>query len=134
MVTNEGRRVLNEARSLLHSSAELVRRARQAGLPGRTFTVGFRPGIAVTALARRFQQNHPRVALDLVVTSARDQADLLLSERADAGLVRSPCDVDELQCVPLFDEPRVVVIATNHPIAATDTFQSRLVHARSSGR
>ncbi|GAA3606423.1 LysR family transcriptional regulator [Microlunatus ginsengisoli] len=118
VVTGEGRRVLQEARSLLQSSADLVRRARQAGLPGRTFTVGFRPGIPVTALARRFQQSHPRVALDLVVTSARDQADLLISGRVDAGLVRSPCDADELECLPLFVEPRVVVVATNHPIAA----------------
>jgi DNA-binding transcriptional LysR family regulator len=118
VLTDEGRRILHEGRSLLHSSAELVGRARRSTAVRRRFTVGFRPGIGVTALARRFQETYPRLVLDLVVTSARDQVDLALDGRVDVSLVRSPWASDGLECVRLFVEPRVVVIAARHPIAA----------------
>lgn len=120
-LTAAGRQLLDDAGPLLASASALHRRVVRAGRGAATFTVGFMPGLTVTAAVRAFSDRHPELTVELVRTTWSDQVETLHDGRVDVGFVRLPIEQRGLVVRPLFDEPRVVVLSVDHPLAGKES-------------
>ena len=85
-----------------------------------SFRVGFVPGVTPDKWSRAWSQRMPRRPLVMVPLGERDGVALLRSGELDMCLVRLPVDREGLHLIPLYDEQPVVVVSTNHPVAAYD--------------
>jgi DNA-binding transcriptional LysR family regulator len=122
-LTDAGRQLLEDARPLLASAEAMRRRAVQASRGSWTFTIGFMPGITITAAVRALTAKHPDLTVELVRTSWVDQIDVLHDGRVDVSIVRLPIDQQGLSVRRLFDEPRVVMLPADHRLAGKQSVQ-----------
>lgn len=119
-LTEHGHLLYREAEGLLASAAAVRRRVAIAARGESVFTVGFMPGLTVTEAVRAFQRTHPDVTMQVTRTSWDDQVRVLHDGRADVSYLRRPFDSAGLATEPLFSEPRVVMLAADHPLATAD--------------
>ncbi|WP_055588854.1 LysR family transcriptional regulator [Streptacidiphilus griseoplanus] len=116
-LTAAGLQLLEDARPLLAAARALQHRARQAALGTAVLTVGFMPGITVTAAVRSFSARHPELRVEVVRTSWDDQVEGVHDGRLDVSYVRLPVNRRGLRLRPLFSEPRVAVLPAGHRLA-----------------
>jgi DNA-binding transcriptional LysR family regulator len=116
-LTEAGMVVRDEAVSVLRAAAALQRRARVAGREGSHFTIGFMPGLIVTSVVRLMEERFAGLRVDVLRTSWDDQVEMVHDGRVDASFVRLPVPRRGLTVVPLFTEPRLVVLPLDHPLA-----------------
>jgi DNA-binding transcriptional LysR family regulator len=132
-LTSAGSQLLTDARPLLDSAAGVFRRVVRAARAPGTFTVGFPPGLTVTAAVRAMSGRHPELSVEVLRTNWDDQVDVLRDGRVDVGFVRMPIDLRGLRHEPLLTEPRVVALPTEHRLAGkhsvhlTDLADERLL-------
>lgn len=119
-LTVAGETLLEDARTLLQAAAAVQRRARDAA-GQRTFTVGFTPGVIVTAAVRELSRRHPDVSVGVYRSDWLTQADIIRDGRVDVGHIRLPADVRGLTLEQLFTEPRVAVLPADHELAGKET-------------
>jgi DNA-binding transcriptional LysR family regulator len=122
-LTAAGRQLLADAKPLLASADALRRRVGRAARGTDTFTVGFMPGLIVTAAVRALVARHPGLNVDVIRTSFDDQTDVIHDGRADVSYVRLPIDQRGLQVRPLTAEPRVAVLPADHRLAGKDSIE-----------
>jgi DNA-binding transcriptional LysR family regulator len=120
-LTAAGQQLLEEARPLLANADALRRRVGRSARGSDTFTVGFMPGLLVTAAVRALSAAHPDLTVDVIRTSWDDQVQVVHDGRVDVSYVRLPVDQDGLKLVPLFSEPRFVALPTAHHLAGKET-------------
>ncbi|MEV4759665.1 LysR substrate-binding domain-containing protein [Micromonospora sp. NPDC049559] len=120
-LTPAGARFVDEARTVLRSATAAQRRVRQAARGDARLTIGFMPGILPTATVRALRERFPQLTVEVVRTSWDDQVEMVLDGRIDASFVRFPIDPRGLTVIPLYTEPRVVVLPAGHPLAARPT-------------
>jgi DNA-binding transcriptional LysR family regulator len=84
------------------------------------FRVGFVPGVTPDKWSRAWADRMPRRPLELVPLEDRDPVSLVRSGDLEMCLVRLPVDRDGLHLIPLYDEQPVVVVSSEHPVAAYD--------------
>jgi DNA-binding transcriptional LysR family regulator len=116
-LTPAGEQLLADARPLLANADAARRRAGIAARGRDTFTVGFMPGLIVTAEVRALSSRHPELTVDVVRTSWDDQTEVIHDGRVDVSCVRLPVDPRGLEIRPLLSEPRVVVVPAEHRLA-----------------
>jgi DNA-binding transcriptional LysR family regulator len=116
-LTPAGQALLEDATPLLAASAAMERRVRLAGRGAARFTIGFMPGVHATPIIREFAARAPYLAMDVVHTSVSDQLDFLVDGRVDVCFVRLPLGDDTFTTLPLFPEPRVAAVPSDHPAA-----------------
>ncbi|HUY50025.1 MAG TPA: LysR substrate-binding domain-containing protein [Streptosporangiaceae bacterium] len=116
-LTPAGEQLLADARPLLATADAARRRVRRAALGRDTFTVGFMPGLIVTAAVMALSDRHPELAVEVIRTGWDDQVDVIHDGRADVSYIRLPVDQQGLQVRPLLTEPRVVVLPAGHRLA-----------------
>ncbi len=119
-LTDAGQQLLGDAGPLLASAQATRRRVAVAARGSRRLVIGFRMGIVVTQAVRAFDAVHPDVIVDVQRMEWDDQATVLLDGRVDVGYVRLPIDEAGLRVMPLFTEPRVVVLPADHRLAGKD--------------
>jgi DNA-binding transcriptional LysR family regulator len=119
-LTDAGRQLLTDAQGLLADAQATRRRVARLGGTIRTFTIGFMPGLTVTAPARAFAASHPEVTVDVLRTDWTDQVQVLRDGRVDIGYVRMPIDLTALSSCLLFTEPQVAVVPVAHRLADRD--------------
>jgi DNA-binding transcriptional LysR family regulator len=104
--------------ALLVSVADALHdRLVRAGCGAITFTVGFMPGLTVTAPVRALKTAHPDVAVEVLRTTWIDQVSVLHDGQADVGYIRMPIDTTGLQTRRLFSERRGASLPASHPLA-----------------
>jgi DNA-binding transcriptional LysR family regulator len=119
-LTDAGRQLLDDAGPLLASAHAVRRRVSVAARGGRRLVIGFRAGIPVIPAARAFGAQHPDVVVDVQRTEWDDQAQTVLDGRVDVGFVRLPVDETGLRLTPLYTEPLLVALPTDHPLAGKE--------------
>ncbi|WP_162940026.1 LysR family transcriptional regulator [Gryllotalpicola protaetiae] len=124
-LTPAGEQVFEDALPLLRAADALARRAARTDTDRRLFTIAFMPGLVVTAMAVRFSDVHPAWDTDVVRTSFTDQVTVLHDGTADVGFVRYPFDETGLAVTPLAEEPRMVALRRDHPLASLDRIDVR---------
>jgi DNA-binding transcriptional LysR family regulator len=122
-LTPAGEQLLAEAGPLLASAAAARRRVGRTARGADTFTVGFMPGLIVTAPVRALSAAHPELTVDVVRTGWDDQVEVLRDGRADVSFVRLPLDQTGLKMMPLFSEPRVAVLPIDHRLAGKESLR-----------
>jgi DNA-binding transcriptional LysR family regulator len=116
-LTPAGRQLLEDARPLLSAADATRRRVARAARGSKTFTIGFMPGLTVTEAVRAFGASHPGIDVELIRTTWNDQVDVLHDGRVDVSVVRLPIDQAGLTVRPLFEEPRVAMLPSDHRLA-----------------
>lgn len=129
-LTHAGSVFYERARLLLARSDEAMTDAKKAaaGQLGR-LSLGF-TGTAtyelLPSLVRAFQERNPDVQLELhseMLTPA--QAHALLEGRLDVGVLRPPVDAEGLVVEVVREEPLVVAMPTQHPLAGARAISLR---------
>ncbi|MBF6066042.1 LysR family transcriptional regulator [Nocardia terpenica] len=125
-LTEAGLRFLPAARDVLAAADRA--RATVAGLAGQRAEV-FRLG-TITGLGERldtvldvFAERLPQLQVELVSLPVRERLEHVADGRLDAAFVRSPSPADspELEFLPAWDDPLMVVLPARHPLAARET-------------
>jgi DNA-binding transcriptional LysR family regulator len=122
-LTAAGHQLLADAKPLLAGADAMLRRVGRAARGADTFTVGFMPGLIVTAAVRALVARHPGLNVDVIRTGIDDQTDVIHDGRADVSYVRLPIDQRGLQVRPLMAEPRVAVLPADHRLAGKDSIE-----------
>lgn len=128
-LTPAGEELVRHARDLLvgfTAAREAVRRVVEQ--TSEILRVGMVSGMVsagelVSPIIAGFARGHPNVELELSDISFGDQVTPLLAEVVDVLLVRGPLERgplahSELTVVPLAEEPRALLVASDHELAA----------------
>jgi DNA-binding transcriptional LysR family regulator len=121
-LTVEGRRLLEDARQTLHHHDELLARAAsfQRGA-GERLRVGFMaqgPGELLPEVLRSFKRTHPEVEISLHQFGFEDCFMGVTRHLTDVAFSMGTLDEsDEVVFSELFEEPIVVAMAADHPLA-----------------
>lgn len=119
-LTPAGHQLLADARPLLASAAGVRRRAVLAARVRGVFTVGFMPGLLVTAAVRALSVKHPDISVEVLRTSWDDQVEVLRDGRVDVSYVRLPVDERGLRVEPLLTEPVVAALPADHRLSGKE--------------
>jgi DNA-binding transcriptional LysR family regulator len=121
VLTPAGEALLGDARALLAAADEALARAR--GLArGDTGTLvvgcfGPSPGELLATLLDRFQACHADIRVDVSAFDFAEVLERLRDGRLDVSFLYLPLDEPDIHVTPLLKEPRVVVMAADHPLA-----------------
>ena len=117
-LTDAGMSLVSEARAILASASAVQRRIRRAGQEATVFTVAFMPGIVVTPVVISLEEKFPGLRVNVLRAEWNNQVEVVHDGRADVSLVRLPVPPDGLTIIPLYTEPKVVVLPVDHPALA----------------
>ena len=133
-LTDAGAALLGPARAAVAAGEEFSLAARhQARAQRRELVVGFHtrwPGNFLPQVLRDYRTLRPGVTVRLSQYDFGDTSAGLRTGETDAALIHLPVSGDELRWQPLSSEPRVVMLAEDHPLAdrATVTVHELLAH------
>ncbi len=88
--------------------------------PGPPFRVAFVTGVVPDRWVRAWRTRLPRSPLELVPVAQHDQLSGVRDGTVHMAFVRLPVDRTGLHLIPLWSERPVVVVSTEHPVAAYD--------------
>ena len=111
------RQLLDEYRRL--EDRVLQRRDKVVGpvRVGAIYSVGL---LQMDGYVREFERLYPDAALDLQYLHPEEVLARVASEEVDLGLMSFPPKRSDLNCIPWQDQPIVVVVPPEHPLAKRD--------------
>lgn len=122
LLTAAGERVVERARVVLHEAEQIRQIARHSQAPeAGSLRIGLFPTLGPYLLPHvvtRIRQRFPDLELLLVEEKTEDVLTGLRDGRLDVGVLALPLDSDTLHVEPLFDEPFVLAVPADHPLAA----------------
>ena len=128
-LTPGGRAFLEHARSVLSQVEAAAEAARRAAHPAKPcFTIGFLTGHELTWMPESLQILRDELPnIDVMISSqlSPQLADALSKGTVDAAFLRRERGVPELAFRPLVKEPLVVILPSNHRLAALKAVSPR---------
>ncbi|ORV08582.1 LysR family transcriptional regulator [Mycobacterium celatum] len=118
-LTEAGEVFLPRAKALLRSAGQAAAQARAAAEPSRV-TIGYTMGVIVTPAVRELRRRHPDADVRAVHVDWDQPRAALLDHRVDAVVTRLPFPTDQLHVTILYDEPRVLLVPTDHRLAGKE--------------
>ncbi len=119
-LTEAGEAFLALATGVLRSAAAATARARAVARPSR-ITVGYTGNLIVTPAVRALRHRHPDADVRTLHLKWDDARAALLENRVDAAIVRLPLPSTGLHVTVLRDEPRVLLIPSDHRLAGKES-------------
>lgn len=119
-LTEAGEAFLPLAAEVLRSAAAATARARAVARPSR-ITVGYTGNLIVTPAVRALRHRHPDADVRTLHLKWDDARAALLDHRVDAAVVRLPLPSTGLHVTVLRDEPRVLLIPSDHRLAGKES-------------
>lgn len=120
-LTAAGEMLIVRARQILADSEAVKAQVRLLadGMAGRLCIGQFAEGAGelTPAIIRAFREAYPRVELSMVELPMDSQVDLIERGQVDVAFVRAPFGDDRVSLTPLFAEPRVAVLPSDHRLA-----------------
>ena len=117
-LTDAGRQLADDARSLLASADAMCERVLRAAEAPASLTVGFFTGDNTLGGAmREFTAVHPETVIAVRRIYWHNQTRAVLDGTVDVALVHLPIDDEGLRFELLHSEPRYAVLAADHPLA-----------------
>jgi DNA-binding transcriptional LysR family regulator len=124
-LTAAGEALLEDARPILSSAdAALLRTTAVArGQVGEIVvgSLGPAPGELLAPVLAQFTARHPDVRVEVRALAFSELVDGLRKGRADVAFLYLPLDEPDIELTPLLTEPRIVVLASTHPLATRAT-------------
>ena len=128
-LTAAGRAFLDHARLALTQADAAAEAARRAAKPAKpTFALGFLTGREIDWLPEAMRILHdelPNIELTVSSQNSPDLADALMRGRLDAAFMRPEERADELVYRRVITEPFVVMLPSDHRLAAHDAIELR---------
>jgi LysR family hydrogen peroxide-inducible transcriptional activator len=125
MLTPVGREIVERARKVLSDIDQLGEIARRSQDPeAGTIRLGMFPTLGPYLLPHvlpDLRERFPRLEILLVAEKTDALLTRLREGRLDAALLALPIHDDQLQVEPLFDEPFLLAVPSQHPLAAQTT-------------
>lgn len=122
LLTDVGQEIATRARSILHDADQIKVIARRTQDPeSGTLRLGLFPTLGPYLLPHvmpLLRQRFPRLELLLVEEKTPVILRLLHEGRLDAGILALPVHDDQLRTELLFEEPFVLAVPRNHPLAS----------------
>ncbi|AGL15583.1 LysR family transcriptional regulator [Actinoplanes sp. N902-109] len=120
----QGTRLTPAGQAFLPRAQALLQAARQAELAVREhaaterITVGYVEDLVITAAVQELRRRHPRAEITTRHLSCRDVG-VLSDKGVDALIGRAPLPLaaDQVLTTPLYEEPRMLVVPRDHPLA-----------------
>lgn len=119
-LTEAGEAFLPLAADVLRSAASAVAQTRAIARPSR-ITVGYTGNLIVTPAVRALRHRHPDADVRALHLHWEDARAALLENRVDAAVVRLPLPSTGLHVTVLYDEPRVLLIPSDHRLAGKES-------------
>jgi LysR family hydrogen peroxide-inducible transcriptional activator len=120
LLTPIGEKIIEQARSVLRESDQLVKLAQQARDPfGGEFRLGIIPTVAPYLLPRILpviREHFPELQIQLTEAQTSTITRELRAGRLDAIVLALPVDEDSVHTEPLYAEPFYVALSPNHPL------------------
>lgn len=116
-LTPAGQSFLPRARALLQAAHQAESAVReQAGT--ERITIGYVEDLVITAAVRELRRRRPDAEIATRHLSCRD-VEALSDGRVDALIARTPLPLaaDDVLTTPLYEEPRVLAVPRDHPLA-----------------
>lgn len=121
MLTPAGRDIADRARGILNEVEQLREAARRATDPeAGSVRLGLFPTLGPYLLPHvvpRLRERFPRLELLLVEEKTEVIVRMLREGRLDAGVLALPLHDDQFHIEPLFEEPFVLAVPRQHPLA-----------------
>jgi DNA-binding transcriptional LysR family regulator len=125
-VTEAGKALYQEAITILAHAQSIPKRVKNIaqGLEGQinigfTNSAGLHPFLP--AVLRQFREQFPAVAIHLEEDSSTALTDAVINEKLDIVFLRKPAPIHaEVQSIHVLDEPLIVALPSNHPLAEQD--------------
>ncbi|WP_129844234.1 LysR family transcriptional regulator [Streptomyces sp. RFCAC02] len=120
-LTPAGAAFLPQAQALLGTARQAALAARAAA-PSRAITVGYVEDLVVSPAVRDLRRRHPGAHVRTRHLDW-DEAGALPDRRVDVLLIRTPLPIpdDGLETTVLYDEPRVLLVPADHPLAGRES-------------
>jgi len=119
-LTEAGEAFLPLAADVLRSAAAAVAHTRSIARPSR-ITVGYTGNLIVTPAVRALRHRHPDAEVRALHLHWEDAREALLDHRVDAAVVRLPLPSTGLHVTVLYDEPRVLLLPSDHRLAGKES-------------
>jgi len=125
-VTEAGKALYQEAITILAHAQSIPKRVKNIaqGLEGQinigfTNSAGLHPFLP--ALLRQFREKFPAVAIHLEEKSSSSLTDAVINQELDIVFLRKPAPIRiGLQSLHVLDEPLIVALPSNHPLAVEE--------------
>ncbi|WP_321917583.1 MULTISPECIES: LysR family transcriptional regulator [Paraburkholderia] len=128
IVTEAGKGFIERARQLLGEMSNTIVECRAIAEKSRgILKLGFfgdAAGELTHLILSLFRRVNPGIRLVCTELTMTNQVQALISGRVDAALMRLPVDDERLEIDVMYDEPRVVVVPANHPLAHASRLQA----------
>jgi DNA-binding transcriptional LysR family regulator len=119
-LTEAGEVFLPRAKALLRSAAQAAASARAAARPSR-ITIGYTTNLIITPAVRELRHRHPDADVHTRQLPWNEPREALLDHRVDAVVARLPIETGQLHVTILYDEPRVMLVPRDHPLAGKES-------------
>jgi len=119
-LTAAGEVFLPKARALLKSAAQAAAATKAAARPSR-ITVGYTPGLLITAAVRQLRRQHQDADVQTLHLLWNEPRAALLDRRVDVVVTRLPLTTDGLLVTILYDEPRLLMVPAGHRLAGKES-------------
>ena len=119
-LTEAGEVFLPLAKNLIRSANQAITRTQAAARPSR-LTVGYLGGLIVTPAVREMRRRHPDIDVQVQHIGWEDPHGVLFEHRADAVVTRLPFPTDGLLVTILYDEPRSLLMPSDHRLAGKES-------------
>ncbi|QUQ65204.1 LysR family transcriptional regulator [Kutzneria sp. CA-103260] len=115
-LTPAGEVFLKQAKELLAAAAQAATMTRAAAQTNR-IVLGYTANIIITRAARELRNQRPEADVQTMHVPWPDVRKALLDHRVDAVVARMPFPSEGLSVTVLYDEPRGVMLPTEHRLA-----------------
>jgi DNA-binding transcriptional LysR family regulator len=119
-LTEAGAVFLPLAKQILHSATQAAARTRAAGDPTR-ITIGYTTNVIVTPAVLELRRQHPDAEVHAQYLPWNEVCHALRDHRVDAIVARLPFPTDHLDVIPLYDEPRALLVPLGHRLAGRES-------------
>jgi DNA-binding transcriptional LysR family regulator len=122
-LTTAGEVLLGQAYEIVRSLDRTVDLVQQAGRGQKTLTVGLISGTASASeltsdIIQGFQRLCPSVTVTVRELDFANQFSAVVDGQVDVALVRAPCGDEGVSATPLFAEPLLLALRSDHRLAA----------------
>ena len=111
---------LRQAKALLKAAARAAAHTKAAAQPSR-IVLGYTANLIITKAARELRNRRPEADVRTLHIGYHEVRDALLDHRVDVVVSRLPFPTDQLHVTVLYDEPRGVLLSTEHRLADRET-------------
>ena len=122
-LTENGRRLLVPVQKLVNEQRSLAQTIHEINhVVAGTLRIGTFTSVSARWLPhmiRSFRQKYPEVEFELLAGDYNEITDSILSGKVDCGFLSSPVHRD-FMFTPLYDDPMLVFMSTDHPLAAKE--------------